>query len=513
MEDNSVNFDMGNTPETAQYGSYNHFLLSIHVPKFHTRPSSPSEAAKFSRKHSEREQIDAALNDVALMHELRHFHDCFGTMAGISLFECHLSRLNAFLEVCRKLYQEDRLLKLPLVEWADDPDCPVYVKKFVKDLIYNVTLENIFSGRVDLPGQKGEEELVYKTFEVLPKINVPAFPLQIGSISIYENHPPAWNEANTSWAPIGFEQLIEGNAQALQRTYLESVWPAIVDSVWNLMTTRAGAPQHESSEIRNLTRVPYNITDLLLTKYLAKHHNIKRYYRDRVLEISDRALMWGWCPSLGTKQDMRNAGGGFVLAMEGADWSKGTKSVVTKSHVSTEGLRKLASQYASTPHYSVTEGRNIQSAVEYIHRFSVHEIISPLIALRIQHGESVFFDTGKYLKNLAAFPFPPLIFGDESLSQRDDVNAGEFMRNWAKFAILSDVCGQIWSGAKLITCARAYNYLPGIKFTELCKTPGCDNAVRNRECLTWDPRYNDPFPYCVFRDVLMTVRLMEYSSN
>jgi hypothetical protein len=513
MEDNYVNFDMSNTPESAQYGSYNHFLLSLHVPKFRNRPSSPDEATHFTQKHTKKEQIDAALNDVALMHELRHFHDCFGTMAGISLFECHLSRLNMFLDICRKLYQEGRLLKLPLFEWADDLDCPAYVKKFIKDLICNVTLENIFSGRVDFPIQKGKEELVYKTFEVLPKINVPAFPLQIGSISIYEGHPPTFNDVNTSWAPIGFEQLIEGNAQALQRTYLEGVWPTIVDSVWSLMTTRAGAPQNESSEVRNLTRIPYNITDLLLTKYLSKQHNIEKFDRDRVLEISDRALMWGWCPSLGAKQVMRSAGGGFVLSMEDADWSKGTDCVVTKSPTSHEGLRTLASRYASTPHYSVTEGRNIQSAVDYIHRFSIHEIISPLIALRIQHGANIFFETEKYLKNLAAFPFPPLIFSDESLSQRDDIDADDFIRNWAKFAILSDVCGQIWSGAKLITCARAYNYLPGIKFTDLCKKPGCDNAIRNRECLTWDPRYNDPFPYCVFRDVLMTVRLMEYSAN
>ena len=35
-------------------------------------------------------QAERAIEDVSVIHEFRHFHDCFGTLGGIALFGSYL---------------------------------------------------------------------------------------------------------------------------------------------------------------------------------------------------------------------------------------------------------------------------------------------------------------------------------------------------------------------------------------------------------------------------------------
>ncbi|SAL79916.1 hypothetical protein AWB71_06005 [Caballeronia peredens] len=500
-------------PVGGEYGSYNHFLMAIRIPKVIPELSSAKEALRFSRSHSPEDQIRVALSDLAMLHEIRHFHDCFGTRAGISLFRCHISRITAFLDVCKKLYEEGRYLKLPIVDWASTSDCPDYVKVFLRRLAKNVIFESIFSGRVEFSVTQGPTSTIYRNFEAAPGGYIPAFPLQVGTVIVYEgDHPPSDHGTNTHWQAIGFEQLIEGNAQALQRTYLEAIWPSISESVWKMTTSHAVLPDTEFAEYRDFIRLPYNVTDFLLTKYLSKTHNITAFHRDRLLEITDRALMFGTCAQLEKDQMMAQPGGGFVLTMEGADWSRGTKKPVSERKVGVASLQRILAAYSKTPKPVPYSGRNMQSSVDYIWSYAIHEIVVPLIKMRIKRGDEIFFDAGEYMKHYRELPFPPIIFSDSGVKSLHGVETKELLHHWSKYAILSDVCRQIWSGASFISCARAYNALLGIGRFDLAYAPyECETAIKNRDCLTWDPKFNDPLPQCVFRDALMTLRLMPFS--
>lgn len=515
MEDDNLAPPTGQAPEPAdegEYGSYHHFLLAIRVPEAKPEVLSPRQARKYGKSHSENEQIDRALRDTVLLHELRHFHDCFGTLAGLSLFECHMSRVTAFLSVCSQLFNDGKYLQLPLTDWITTPECPEYVKLFVSRLATNAKLEAVFSGRVQLPVSPGPADDIYRIFEISPGVRVPAFPLQIRTATLFEEegYPPEFTGHETHWVPIGFEQLIEGNAQALQRTYLEAVWPRISEAIWRDMTQREVLPGQEADERQRFARSPYNVTDFLLSKYLYRQHNIRPFHRARLLELTDRALTLGHCARHAGKQNMRNPGGEFVLMMEAADWSRGTKRKVSQSRMGVDALKGIIDAYAAeTPLPGPTDRPNIRTSADYIWNYAIHEIALPLLRLKLKRGDELFFEPKTYMRNYPSYPTPPIIISDAGITTRRQEQTMEFLHHWVEFSLLSDICLQIWTGAARITCARAYNTIPGIQHFDLCPSQGCDSAIRNRQCQPWDPAFDDPLPPCAFRRALGNLRLRE----
>src|SRR4051794_23547224 len=80
------------------FGYYNPFFLYAYV----RRPVSETlqEPARLQNVLSPDELFEYALARYTYFHELRHFHDYFGTFAGISLFSAHLQQVRAFAGFC-----------------------------------------------------------------------------------------------------------------------------------------------------------------------------------------------------------------------------------------------------------------------------------------------------------------------------------------------------------------------------------------------------------------------------
>src|SRR6516165_6823757 len=122
--------------DTTVHGTFYHTYLAVHYAEDTYNLSRPDQIRKrLRRERDPAKRLLTAIRQVTLLHEVRHFHDCFGTNAGITLFLHHLARLRAFLGMCSRLNKDNLILKLPLAEWVEDSSCPKYVQEFFFDFI------------------------------------------------------------------------------------------------------------------------------------------------------------------------------------------------------------------------------------------------------------------------------------------------------------------------------------------------------------------------------------------
>jgi hypothetical protein len=506
------------------YGTYYHHHLTVHLPHFEEIDGikaallaiSPQGGADLDA------QVDAALRAVTTFHEIRHFHDCFGTIAGITLFEMHIARLTAFGEVCRRLRKDGLKLKLPLASWALTDHCPDYVRDFVARLALGQRRQEAFLGAISLPSAAGTDDAVTKDFRLEPLgLVIPAFPLQVGSVQLEDGERTGPVAVSTRWIPIGFEQLIEGNAQAFQRTYLEAVWPSEVSArAWQMMTARRAAIENATTAIEGLISLPYNVTDLMLSKHLRVHHGINCFPRGWLTELTDNALMWGILPPHGVSGTQRHPGGAFVMNMQEIDWTKAqqvradvgegnlSEVVVAPSTMSTEALQKIRDDLDASPRPEAFAGNSVTDSIEYVAAFARHRIITPLLQMRLLHGDKVMFKMDQYWHHFMAMPQPPMLITD--LGYRPAAESDpEFPKRWGEFVFFSDLALQIWSGAEVLLCPRAYkDRIPGIVNFEFFAPTGCNAEIARRSCLTWDAGRTSALPTCFFRRMLRAVCLI-----
>jgi hypothetical protein len=159
-----------------------------------------------------------ALARYTYFHEIRHFHDYFGTMAGISLFKAHLQQVRAFASFVEWLRLSGRSLEFPL-NFPPQGEGPI--KGTIQGLVRNwrIFLDTtaVFTG-ASFPKTLGEcqhpnDQVVLRPRGAHPE--GPTFPLSISKLKEGRLIPM------TLYYPIGLEVLLEGNTQALQRSIME----------------------------------------------------------------------------------------------------------------------------------------------------------------------------------------------------------------------------------------------------------------------------------------------------
>src|SRR6185436_19411310 len=93
----------------------------------------------------------------------------------------------------------------------------------------------------------------------------------------------------TVYYPVGLEVLAEGNTQALQRGLMELECPP------GLTARLVGSMQpieiesDDPVEFMRLNTLPYNVTDLLVSKYL-RLRGRPRFERRALVQLTDQAL-------------------------------------------------------------------------------------------------------------------------------------------------------------------------------------------------------------------------------
>lgn len=494
---------MASSESGTLYGSYSHRYLSIDVVTHGDVESMRVIEELLKAGVNTATLLDPAMRQVVIFQELRHFHDLFGTSAGIYTFLNHMRRLEKFLLVCRKLYEDDVTFELPFPECVGRNDCPTYVKAFARRLDFDTSCRLVFEGMCEFPAQREKSDEAWREFLVpLGKQNalVPAFPMTFGfrRLGRQESEPGPI----VQWVPLGLSILVEGNAQALQRLYLNSTLSEQLDRELEI-AQRVPDAIDAGLDLFDVTSglvSPYRVTDLVLSKYLkTRQPALARFPREWIMRLTDLALIMSHFDGFDEKPSFRSAGGMFVSYIEDTKWpSSAEGSPELPISFSRGQLTALKDDMLNCgPPEGVAEG-TVFGPGEYIVSYARQKIIAPILELRIKYGNEFFSDLTLYVSKMPEFPTAPIMTVD-GIAQEASGVPKEFYKWWGLFVTISEVAEQIWSGCCIFCCPRAYPAVAAIASFEFAGTPGCAAHLAEKRCGTWDAKRTEPLPNCYFK--------------
>ena len=449
--------NLGSSEGGTVYGMYIHKYLAVHLPEFGDLTSDKAIEDFLKNEDDPSARLDIAMQHITATHEMRHFHDCFGTFAGALLFLNHIDRLRSFIDVCKQLSEDKIPFRLPLDVWVREPECPDYVQKFYRRVRANTFRRGIFEGAFEIAPKSGSDDRIWEDFIVPPGARVPAFPLHIGfEIRDGTELPDASELSNVRvyWIPLGFDTLVEGNAQALQHDLLKSMWPEDVVEKFEAAQTEAasilpGDAVVDIDVLSDTLRQPYRITDLLLSKYLKTQQGMNKFPRAWIPQLTDCALMGGYLDQFEGAGEDHLPGGMFVTLLGRTKWPKLIDEPLVLETISPEHFKGFRDEMlnCSKPE-TIKISSSAYSVLGYISSYVRHRIITPLFDLRMKYGNEVFFEGEKYLKHFQEFPQPPMVLIDGGYRRHADADA-DFPLWWSRYVMVSEVAEQSGRDAAL----------------------------------------------------------------
>ncbi len=469
-------------------------------------------------------RVERALSDAVTLHEIRHFHDCFGTLAGLALFIDHMTMIDHFIDVCRVLYDKKITWQLPVVEWVDKASCPDEVKFFVRSFVYGQILRRVVLGMFGLELEQGPQTEIAAKFELpqitqLPDLHFLAYPTNLDRFEL----ETGVSNVRTSWRPLGSEALLEGNAHALQRSVTASIWGEEVErEVWRRMTI-AVVPEEEEESVD--ISGPYLVTDFMLTRYLG-NKGIRTFARDLILDITDAALMESVVvriphgpdtriasPRTSMTSIFRHPGRAFVDILDRVSWHTGSMPKAgappsTQMHTG-NSLDKMRDLTAGIPAPDqLFARRTYVHGHEAVLSFAIHNIVQPILSVRNELGDSVFRTIDGYGLNASKLPVPPIMLLKSGIVKSRDVTDA-LLQKWGEYVMVSQMMNALMNitpGAPLgIFCPKAVEGFPGARFLDFARGQRWQVHIENKSCMRWSPGRLTELPSCLFRSLIETL--------
>jgi hypothetical protein len=446
---------------------------------------------------------EAALKATTLYHEIRHYYDCFGTLAGLSLFDASMQLLTEFVFVCRDLAGRGEKWRLPLRDWISDASCPASVRAFAIRARGLRVASRQFLGSyrpITIPGHR--EEVYILVPDEHGSVSVPAFPMAIGvDTSVGRG---LW----TVLYPIGFETLIEGSARAVERSIIGSSFGSeLADSLVQKHWTVSQQPGSviEPSDVM----LPYNITDLVVSKYC----DGRAFPRDVILALTDMTL------SMATIRRLNSAalqvdvvGRTFLDRLHSFSADEIVRGEVRHPAYLTLAYEAGLRAFESGPTLEDTIKRfgsrpDLANMVELWKTFAVQSIAVPLLEYRVATDHAAFTTVTGFLQALETLSLPPFIASNDGLSIHGVPDAVLEVRGMVIMA--STLMRQIVADREVILCPRAHALTPGLDVEEFALEGSCSEFASAGTCGSWYLGRAMKLPACVFRNVLDVSRVGE----
>lgn len=361
-----------------------------------------------------------------------------------------MRRLEKFLLVCRKLYEDDVTFELPFLEWVGRNDCPTYVKAFARRLDFDTSCRLVFEVMCEFPAQREKSDEAWREFLVpLGKQNalVPAsYDVRISTLRAAGER--AWPDRTVG----AFRSFHFGRGQCASTA-------TALSEFHSLGTTRSGigncANGFRCHRRRSGSFRRHVGTGLALSGHGPGAVQISQDASTGACTVSarvnhaltDLALMMSHFDGSDEKPSFRSAGGMFVSFIEDTKWpSSAEGSPELPISFSREQLTALKDDMLNCgPPEEVAEG-TVFGPGEYIVHYARHKIIAPILELRIKYGNELFSDLTLYLSKMPEFPTAPIMTVD-GIAQEASGVPKEFYKWWGLFVMISEVAEQIWSQA------------------------------------------------------------------
>ncbi|MBK7095626.1 MAG: hypothetical protein IPH57_11450 [Saprospiraceae bacterium] len=416
--------------------------------------------------------------DTSYFHELKHFQDSFGTIAGFSLFE---NEFNLLLKFVEKLYNNNKY-KLPLSANALEKDNQGFV---VECLSHKILCENFRSTK--RISKQEEHTNHYKIENEKGNIYFP-----INTFNVNDGETSSW----VDFIKIGFNTLLEANSLIVDRKII-------------------GLQKNEEldNELKkrlytiNGILTDYWIVDLIVSKYLRKNGR-KNFQMESILKIVDITLAkinfkTGSVSNIALLQyvDIDRV---FLETLESIDFEnieensiKYPPSVLASY---SELIERLAKDF---PYFELNEYEtglplSVYDSLIIIRNYIIHFITIPLIRNRLHSEENTFTSFTEFLKNVSEFQ--PLVMSIDN-KVIFTVKNKVLIEAWINYTWMVSIFSQFANEDKVIKCPAYYNEVLYLKDTNWCFNSTC-LAEKKLGCGLFYPNNPLELPSCMFSNIV-----------
>lgn len=468
------------------FGSYFHELLlvELNIEEEEMEAAMKNFLSETPDKTDKNENI---LTVSSYLHEVRHFFDCFGTFAGYSIFALSHDLTKEFVTLCLQLKENNIRWELPVIEWIKRETSPPEVKSFIKKA---VTLKRglaSYKKPFEPFAKEDKNDNYIETLFLKDRGETKASPANVYSFTR--------DKIGHFFMPLGFETLLEGNALAVQRSYLGSFSPSSDEIYLNRISI--------STNGEFPIPTPYYVTDTLITKYIKKF-GFEKFDRDTVLKLTDMSLSLSYI-------DISQVGNDFAVKIEkpdlifldlletfsGSDLVSGISYPDHYKNI----YENLLKQLSIIPTIGDLENEPTSPlvSIEIMGRYIAHNIIIPLIKERLNSNHNAFGTCDGFLKLFNKNIFPPFIAVPSGVKTKN-VN-GKIFQTWIEYIFVSKLMEQVVSNQNIILCPRANQLIPGLNNVNLSYVGNCREWIK-RGCGKWyEDTFND-LPNCGFGKTL-----------
>jgi hypothetical protein len=300
--------------------------------------------------------------------------------------------------------------------------------------------------------------------------------------------------------PLAFDALLEGNAQAIQRSIIETLWGK---EVADYMFLLSGASVRQPDQPVNTPA--YNVTDLMVSRYMQNEAGDRRFPRSALLALADHALTSAIVIRMNPDQthtlSMECPGHAFVdlLSNTGAAAIRAGQIPPPKD----EGYAQLRDYYASVEAFEMADDKLAGpiADLEVFFRWVSRYVIAPLLEARLRTHHQVFSDPMIWMTEMPNLPPVPFRIRPDGTTVSNAPS--RVVHAWLNIRMIERMLAQLIIGEPAILCPRAHGTAPGIERVNFAHTGNCDEYVAEDLCgrfYTGMPL--TALPECRFRDNL-----------
>ena len=445
-------------------------------------------------------KVEFALSQAAFVHETRHFHDVFGTRAGINFFLARLSVLQEFVQLAKVLFEKRKPWVLPVTK-ASKSDLPPEAWRFLQHALKMNQIFTRFQGKLpsiisdEIPEQPVPH--VSQLREEALESMIYAFPARATRVTAEGKQIPAIQHI-----PIAFDALLEGNAQVMQRNMIETLWgKEVADQMFLLTGVTLREPEGGAAHAPT-----YNATDLMVTRYMQNATGNGQFPRNALLALTDVALTVSIL--ITRNPDGTHAVGFQCPGHSFVDLLGNTKpEAIRAGNIEPpldEGYRQLHDYYAALPSFETVDETMAGPAadIEVVFRWVGRAVIAPLLEARLSTHHQLFSDGALWISRLSTLP--PVPFRIKADGTCISSAPRRVIEAWLRIRMIERFLAQLITGEPAILCPRAHKTAPGIEKVNFAHTGDCGEYIAADLCGRFQAGMPlTALPDCRFRDHLL----------
>lgn len=484
---------------SALISSSHDFLEGWGPEEAFDNPSVPDDAEDFLKKF-------------IFAHELRHFHDCFGTMAGIDLFFHSLNVLDRFDALIMQLARDGTHIKTPIDDFSESNNLR-NLGSFLHFARRTEAYRTLFLG-IRGPSTVYTSIAPNAPFlelgDILTRHHYVSYPMSLLLHDSYAMIP----------VPIGVAALMEGTAHGLLRDYASELDP---DQRRNFearfMTFSSGTLLETSLEDYKSMAV-YNASDYAVSRFFkssvgnssigdVKTAQGTAWPRSILFTATDLALLYSSFSFEGDQLSFNSPGHAFRSIVESIDPRDRLEQPITPPDNENEIIHEmLASMTSSCPKVEELEYEHDVDVppADVLSSFAIHSLIKPIFEARLETDNAIFRSSSFYRRNAGGL-LPNVPFFQKG---REPIKTFAWVpeivqKKQHEALIRFNILEQLLAGEEYVKCPRAYRLIPGAEYEDWAVGMSCEENICENRCIPWKPGTNMRAPMCLFSLMLFFV--------